>query len=202
MKGPMASRGTKGFSLIEMLIVMAIMLIASAISIMFIQPLLLQARLTNAYNTVLATLRQARDISVAQRQIYFVTFSNAAVPNTISITQGSTGAVISTYSLPLDIAFTTIAGFPGPPNAPDGFGAGSTAIDFDQGIVGGVKNVIYFYPDGSGEDVLGNINNGVVYLARPGQLYSGRALTVWGATGRIRGWRLYNNGGNKYWRQQ
>ncbi len=61
-----------------------------------------------------------------------------------------------------------MAGMPTSPNAfpktPDGFGVGTTAIDFDQGIAGGVKNVIYFYPDGSAQDAAGNINNGVVYL--------------------------------------
>src|SRR5689334_22874725 len=41
-KGSMAARGTKGFSLIELLIVIAIMMIASAISIMAIQPMLQQ----------------------------------------------------------------------------------------------------------------------------------------------------------------
>ena len=64
-----------------------------------------------------------------------------------------------------------------------------TAIDFDQGIVAGAKNVIYFYPDGSAADVLGNVNNGVVYIARPGFIDSSRAITLWGATGRLRGWR-------------
>jgi len=43
----------------------------------------------------------------------------------------------------------------------------------------------------------------VLYLARPGNLYSSRAVTLWGITGRIRGWRLYQNGGaGAYWRQQ
>ncbi len=196
----MVSRRTQGFSLIEMMIVMAVFLIASAISAMFIQPLLLEARVTNAYNTTLMTLRHARDIAVSQRQVFYVTF-NGGNPNTISITQGSSGVVVATYPLPTDVGFNALTGLPAAPNTPDGFGNGGTAIDFDQGITGGVKNVIYFYPDGTGEDVVGNINNGVVYIARTGQLYSSRAITLWGATGRMRGWRLYNNG-NPYWRQQ
>jgi hypothetical protein len=154
-------------------------------------------------------LRQAREFSVAQRQIYFVTLSNAAVPNTITITQGSTGTVTNTYSLPTDVAFVAYPNLPASPVAfpmtPDGFGIGTTAIDFDQGIVGGIKNVIYFYPDGSAQDAVGNINNGVVYLALAGNnLYvnSSRAITLWGATGRLRGWHIYWNGAVWYWRQQ
>jgi len=91
------------------------------------------------------------------------------------------------------------------PTTPDGFGVGATAIDFDQGVAGGVKNVIYFYPDGSAEDVNGNVNNGVVYLAllgNAGYFKSSRAITLWGATGRVRAWRLESNAGAYYWRQQ
>jgi len=205
----MVSRRMRGFSLIELMIVIALILVVTGFSIMTIQPSLRQGDVTEAYNQTLMALRQAREFSVAQRQIYFVTLSNAAVPNTITITQGSTGNLINTYSLPTDVAFVAYPGLPASPVAfpmtPDGFGIGTTAIDFDQGIVGGIKNVIYFYPDGSAQDAVGNINNGVVYLALAGNnLYvnSSRAITLWGATGRLRGWHIYWNGAVWYWRQQ
>jgi prepilin-type N-terminal cleavage/methylation domain-containing protein len=196
----------RGFSLIEMMVVIALILIVSAFALMSIQPALKQGRVTQAYNTTLMTMRQARDISIAQRQIYFVTLSNAAVPNSITITQGSTGTVTATYFLPTDVAFDAEPGLPNsavaPPTTPDGFGIGTTAIDFDQGIAAGAKNVVYFYPDGSAADALGNVNNGVVYLARPGFIDSSRAITLWGATGRLRGWQAYKSGAKYYWRQQ
>jgi prepilin-type N-terminal cleavage/methylation domain-containing protein len=205
-KGLMSSRRMAGFSMIEMLVVIALILIVTAFSVMTIQPSLKQGHVTEAYNQTLMALRQARDTSVAQRQIYFVTLSNAAVPNTITITQGSTGTVTATYFLPTDVAFVAVAGIPVSPAAfpatPDGFGVGGTAIDFDQGVLGGVKNVIYFYPDGSAEDVIGNVNNGVVYVAMPAFVNTSRAITLWGATGRLRGWRINLNAGKYYWRQQ
>lgn len=193
----------RGFSLIEMMGVIGIILIVSAFAVMKLQPDLQETRVTNAYNTTLMAMRQARDISVAQRQTYYVTFThNAAPPDTITLTQGGTGTVIDTYQLPLDLAFTVVTGIPtGAGQTPDGFGNGGTAIAFDQGVSGGAANVVYFYPDGSAQDVNGNINNGVIYIARPGFLYTSRAITLWGATGRLRGWRVYSNNGSTYWRQ-
>jgi len=203
----MRQRRMRGFSLLEMMAVIAIMLIASAITAMSIQPALKAARVTSGYNTALGVLRQARDNSIGQRQVFIVTFSNAAVPNTVTITQALTGNVLYTYTLPSDVLFTVVAGFPTSPVAfpmtPDGFGVGATPIDFDQNIVGGIKNMIYFQPDGSAQDVNGAINNGVVYITRAGDLYDARAITVWGATGRLRGWHMYTNaGGTYYWREQ
>src|SRR5580698_9208276 len=209
MKGFMAARKMRGFSLIEMMIVIAMIVIVLAFSIMAIQPSLKQANVTEGFNQTLMALRQARDISVAQRQIYFVTLSNAAVPNSITITQGSTGTVTATYFLPNNVAFVALPNLPTSPVAypmtPDGFGIGTTAIDFDQGVAGGVKNVIYFYPDGSAQDAIGNVNNGVVYLAltgNPAYINTSRAITLWGATGRLRGWHIYSNAAQWYWRQQ
>jgi hypothetical protein len=86
---------------------------------------------------------------------------------------------------------------------PDGFGNGVLAIDFDQGVAGGgIKNQVMFMPDGSAHDVNGNWNSGIVYVLRPGDLYSARAVTLYGATGRIRGWRLLSSPGGPQWFQQ
>lgn len=196
----MRAHKMRGFSLLEIMAAISIMLISSAIILMGIQPALKQTRVNAAYNTTLNVLRQARDTTISQRQTYFVTLNNAVNPNTITVTQASSGLVVSSYTLPTDVKYQVMVGFPAA--APDGFGAGAVPIDFDQGIAGGANNVIYFYPDGSAQDVAGNVNNGIVYIARAGDFYSARAITVWGATGRIRGWQLDTNAGVKYWRQQ
>jgi prepilin-type N-terminal cleavage/methylation domain-containing protein len=198
----MGSRKMRGFSLIELMITVTIILIVSGAAILGMQPALQAGRVTNAYNITLAAIRQTRDFAIGQRQQFSVTFNNAATPNTITITRAGNGNVVNTYQLPTDVAYTVVSGIPTAANAvPDGFGSGSTAIGFDQGVAGGAQNVIYFMPDGTAQDVNGNLNNGVIYIARAGQLYSSHAITVWGATGRLRGWMLYNKSGTPYWRQ-
>ena len=207
-----------GFSLLEMVIVMALMLIMASVSFVSMQPMLRQQRVTNAYNTVLSAMRQARDNSVAQRTSYVVTFNSSTVPHSITIAptfagpQGILAPV--TFNLPYDIRFSAESGIPtSAPLVPDGFGTGAKAVDFGYTASGGVggKTVIYFCPDGSAQDgagaggagqCTGNQNNGVVYIARSGELLSSRALTVWGSTGRIRGWRLYSGGGGAVWQRQ
>ncbi len=197
----MPDRRMRGFSMLEMMIVVAIMMIASAVALISMQPALKQSRVTNAYNTTLAAMRRGREASIGERRRYLVRFSNAAVPNTISISPAdpAPGGVRATYSLPTDVKYVTVTGFPAV--GPDGFGSGSTAIDFDQNIAVPTKTDIYFYPDGSAQDVNNNINNGVVYVARPGDLNTAMAITLWGATGRLRGWRYTAVGGAR-WIQQ
>jgi type II secretory pathway pseudopilin PulG len=213
----MPERTMRGFSVLEMMIVVAIAIIMGSITFISLQPALRDAQVNAAYDMALSQLRMARQRSIEERKQYIVCFGNAAplgaatplgAPNTRTIqlfrwdvgTAIAAAVQISTIQLPQNINFQTIAGFP--VTGPDQFGAGTVAIDFDQGVAGGNKQQVMFIPDGSARDTLGNLNNGVVYIARAGTLYSGKAITLFGSTGRIRGWRLANSGGAAKWMQQ
>ena len=198
----MPDRSLRGFSLLEMMMVVAIAFVAAAVSLMSLQPVLRRSRVTSAYNTALMAMRRGREASIGERRRYLVRFSNAAIPNTVSITPADPvpGGVRVTYSLPVDVQFTTVTGMPAV--GPDGFGNGTVAIDFDQNIAAPTKTDVYFYPDGSAQDVNNNINNGVVYVARPGELNTAMAISLWGATGRLRGWSYTTVGGAPKWMQQ
>jgi len=66
----------------------------------------------------------------------------------------------------------------------------------------GIRDQIMFLPDGSVRDTNGNLSSGIVYIARDVELYSSRAVTVYAATGRIRGWRLNKVSGSPVWSEQ
>jgi len=216
----MGVRDARGFSLLEMMIVCSIILIVAGIGFMAMQPVLKDARVNQAFEDVLMPLRVARQRAIAERKQYIVCFGLATpagaltplgAPTAQSVqifrwdagTALSAATQISINTLPTDMQMAVVVGMPnGAATVPDGFGNATVAIDFDQGVAGAIKNQVLFMPDGSAHDVNGSWNSGIVYVARPGDLYSSRAVTLYGATGRIRGWRLLASGGGPKWFQQ
>ena len=207
----MRSHTSKGFSLLELMITVSIALILSAVTFIAMQPMLNRSHLDSAYDTTLMALRNTRNLAITQSHEYYVNFNPAGFPpGTIQVQYQppALGAGVAppleqviTYSIPADVSFAVEPGFPA--NAPDGFGAGANPIDFGQALAGEPMNYVVFMPDGSSQDNLGNFNSGVVYLTRPlDNLINSRAITVWGPTGRIRGWRLIQQAGAWIWMQQ
>ena len=199
----MKFRNERGFSLLELMVVIGIGLVLAGMSFIAMMPMYNKNHVDQAYDTTLATIRNYHNQSVTQSKRYILTFSS---PGTITVYYWGKNATppdpapvqISTYALPTDIQFAVQSGFPNP--GPDSFGTGAAAVSMNTCAVL-TQSCLIFMPDGSAQDDAGNFNNGVVYLTRPGDLYSSRAVTVWGATGRTRGWRLYPNSGNT-WVQQ
>jgi type II secretory pathway pseudopilin PulG len=192
--------------MLELMIVISVSLILAAVADISLQPAIKQEHVNQAYNMTLMAMRRARDQAAADMRVYEVTFTgpNAGVNGgTITVTQDiPTAPVLFQVTLPVDVTFNN-SGLPAT-TAPDGFGTGGNTFDFDQ-ITGGGGNTIYFYPDGSAQDAGpngGNPNNGVLYLGMSGQLLTYRAISLWGYTGRIRGWQLVNaSGGTWTWNQ-
>jgi prepilin-type N-terminal cleavage/methylation domain-containing protein len=203
----------RGFSMVEMLIVMCVLLVLVAITFISYQTAMKSVRTSNAFNQVLQQIRSARQSAIEKREQYIVCFGAGSAPTgaahpygapdaqSIQIYEWPYGAALSTaiqissVELPSDIQFQSLSGLP--TATPDGFG--STAINFDQGVAGGVNNQIMFMPDGSARDTNGNFNSGIIYLGRTGDLTSARAITLFGASGATRGWRISHPGGAASW---
>jgi type II secretory pathway pseudopilin PulG len=198
--------------MLELMITVCIATILCAVTFVSMQPILNQNHVNAAYDTALMALRNTRDLAITQSHEYYVNFNPAGFPaGTIQVQYQAPAAVaggalppiqqVITYAIPTDMSFAVQAGFP--TNTPDGFGTGANAIDFGQALAGEPLNYVVFYPDGSSQDNLGNYNSGIIYLTRPTDNFSNsRAITVWGATGRIRGWRLNQVLGVWTWIQQ
>jgi len=195
-----------------MLAAIAISLTLAGITVMAFVPVFKSQDVTTAYNSTLTTLRRARDQAAGDMRTYVVTFTS---PGTITVQQSvsttgtcqipPTGNVLITTILPSDVTFHVEPGVPTSstvaPMTPDQFGTAAYPVDLDELNTPGTATVC-FNPDGTATDAQGNTSSGVVYLGRPGDLYSSRAITLWGATGRLRGWRLYNVSGTNTWSQQ
>jgi prepilin-type N-terminal cleavage/methylation domain-containing protein len=202
----------RGMSLLEMMITVALGLTIGGITFMAMMPMFKRNHVDLAYETTLMVLRNTRNLAITQSHQYYVNFNPAGFPaGTIQVTYQppvvGAGALppiqqVATYRLPQDVSFAVMGGFPA--STPDGFGAGVAAIDFGQGLGGGSLNYVTFMPDGSSRDTLGNYNSGVVYISRTfdANAYNSRAVTVWGTTGRIRGWHVYRQGALTRWVQQ
>ena len=179
-----------GFSLTELLVTVAILMTGGAIAVMNIAGAVRSSHVETAYQNTLDQLRFARQVAIDKRTVCRVDF---AAPGTITVTQAfadGNPVLTETITLPADVQYTIVAGMPSPPSpTPDNIGSGRVAIDFDQVKAGG-GTTIFFQPDGSALDAFGLANDGVIYVARPGNLSGARAITLLGTTGRIRGWRL------------
>jgi len=200
----------RGFSLLELMIVIAISLTVASIGVLAIMPVLKQDHLDTAYETTLSLMRTYRTRAVAESSRYVLTFT---APGTINVqtwgyvappavSPAPVNVPGATYTLPSDISFAVQASFPNP--GPDNFGTGATAIGFNTcGVIEAGAACLVFYPDGSVQDDAGNYNSGIIYLTRStSNKYQSRAITVFGTTGRARGWRLYNQSGADTWVQQ
>ena len=174
------AKRSRGFSMIEMVVVVAIIMVMLGITFISLQPALKEAHATNAYDSVLMQIRNARAKAVENRQQYIVCFgattpAGAATPlgaptaQSVQVFQWPAGAALSAaiqitkVDLPADIQFQALGGLPAA--APDGFGSGAVAIDFDRGVAAPITNQIMFLPDGSARDTAGNLNSGILYIA-------------------------------------
>jgi prepilin-type N-terminal cleavage/methylation domain-containing protein len=192
------ARGQHGFSLIELMVVLTIIFIVSAIAVTMLTPNLQQARVDAEMREVLDTFRQAREFSIANRryvQISFPANNQIQVTQMDNLTPGAGGVnpVLTTLTLAPPLVFN----LDGMPDTPDAYGNGN-AIEI-AGINGGPPAGMYFQSDGQFVAAATYLPiNGTVFMGYPGQQSTARAVTILGTTGRVRGWK---SAGNTTWYQ-
>lgn len=179
----------RGFSMVELMVSLMIILIVSAIAVVSLKPNLDQARVDSAMRVVLSTFRQAREFAIANRRYVQISFP---ANNQIRVTQlnsrtpgaGAVNPILTTVTLAPPLVFN----LDGMPDTPDGYGK-SGPIVF-EGVVNGPVGGMLFQSDGELVDGATNLPiNGGIFLGVPGLQSTARAVTILGTTGRIRGWR-------------
>ena len=196
-------RRQQGSSIVEVVTVVAIMLTLSAMAIISGTRPSQSTNANSAADTVVDALHAARQLAISKRRNVLVSFN---APNTVAM---------SVQPLPTDPApaaipsvqlnsgaiggaqFYLMPGVPNTPMAPLGFG-NANAIDLEPVNGGAVGQAIMFTSSGSlvgagtaapaNYYAVGNNDpiNATIYIGVPGVPVSARAITVVGATGRVR----------------
>ncbi len=114
----MKSTKHRGFSLLELLIVVSIGLTMASISFIAMKPLFNENHVDQAYDTTLSVMRNYRNQSITANLRYIVTFT---APGTLTVQRwdyalpvSPAPVTVATYTLPSDIQFAVQAGFPNP----------------------------------------------------------------------------------------
>jgi prepilin-type N-terminal cleavage/methylation domain-containing protein len=168
-----------GFSLIELGIVMLVIAVVSGVALVNVSAILPGINANTAMYQTIAQLRAGREMAIAQRRDILLNFlgDNQIQLLRVEIPAGTT--LMSTVTLENGIEFRL---FGGVPDSPDSFGNGA-AVDF------GAATSLVFLSDGTLVDENGNPLNGSVYLGLADHPETARAVTILGATGRVRGYR-------------
>jgi type II secretory pathway pseudopilin PulG len=210
--------------LLEVTIVLLITIVAAGWALISIRDAVRNQKAERSLQQVLSMTRTARQLAVDRRRVFMVTYSTSPGTMTLTVTDpknssGDCAAATSQWPdapspaappTPLlgNFDFAWVKGAPnGATTAPDGFTGGSatTPIAFTSSIN---PTSLCFFPDGSARDANNAFNSGVVYLApssksetsTTAQLNNMRAMTIFGATGRISGWRLSQASSGLQWK--
>jgi prepilin-type N-terminal cleavage/methylation domain-containing protein len=185
-------RSAAGFSLVEMMIVVGLAAVLTGMAVSQAGISRPGVKGDGGMRVIIGQMNQARQIAIQQRRYIRVVFTT---PNLMQVIREDTTttatvctATCTTLSSPViegNVQFGTVTGVI---DTPDGFGINAAA--FNGGPVAfGSALVVKFKPDGTLVNQDGASTNGTVFLAIPGTALSSRAVTVLGATGRVRGYR-------------
>ncbi len=168
---------TRGYTLVEMLMVIAIGLTMMALATISVGRAISSIRGDGALYTIMAQLRKARQAAISRSRVSVFAFQ---VPNEMLLYRLETSGdltLLNQIFLEGNVQFVQFADIP---DTPDGFGA-AASVDF-----GG--EAPRFITDGSLVDASGATLSGTVFLGIQDDPLSARAVTVFGGTGQVRGY--------------
>jgi prepilin-type N-terminal cleavage/methylation domain-containing protein len=175
-----AARGERGYSLIEIMVVMCLIAIVSAMAVPVASEFLNQRKADSGVVSAMAAVAAARDRAIAERRNIQFTF---VAPNRIELSRVEVPdgdlTLVETFVLDNGQMFVK---FDGTGDTPDKFGA-----DAEQSFTG--DEPVMFTSDGSLIDSNGDVVNGTIFVGQKGQEITARAVTVFGVTGLTKAWK-------------
>ncbi|HYR84700.1 MAG TPA: prepilin-type N-terminal cleavage/methylation domain-containing protein [Terriglobia bacterium] len=168
-------RQDKGFSLVEVTVVVGLIMIGSAVAVVQMRQSAAAIDADKASNMAIAELRYARQVAVDERRTVNVAFVGS---NGITVTRqngGGSTTLLDSVTLPSGYTF----GLPtGVDDTPEAFG-NTQPVSFNLGTTGS------FLGDGIFVSGAGIVMNGTVFTIGSGN-GSARAVTLTGASGRMK----------------
>jgi type II secretory pathway pseudopilin PulG len=178
------ARNQSGYSVIELLIVLACVGVISGYLFIRAVNVLPSFKSNSALDQVIQQMRFARNTAITERRAVIVNISPAS--GTIQLQQ-----VPANGGPPITLSTTLLTGsqfclVPGVPDTPMRFGNPQPVNFVNAGNPGAVVAVTEFLTDGSFGGAVGVPVNGTIFTCIPGNTQSARAVTILGATGRVR----------------
>jgi len=171
----------RGFSLVEVLVVVALISIGSAVALVQMRSSMQILDADRACDLVMTQLRYARQIAVDQRRNVLVEFLGNNEMKATRQDGGGVTTVIYDVTLPAGFTFSMPMGVA---DTPDGYSPGVTAAVYFNGETSGT-----FLGDGVFVNGAGNLLNGAVFTMG-GSGSTARAVTLNGASGRTKTYTL------------
>ena len=177
-----SNRLQRGFSLLEILTGLAIISIVLAMGMLNYSTILPNYKANSAMDQLLYQLRSARERAISHRREVQVQFGGTNQFTVTELWLVGTAPPATTVSFEGGaqyIVFSTIPDLPAP------FNFGNTAAVYFGGLSGGPP-IMKFSTTGSFIDGGNTLVNGTVFMGIPGKPSTARAISVLGATGRVR----------------
>jgi len=178
-------RQNEGFSLVEIGIGLMLACSLAGFALINMGAVMPGIRANQAMYQTVSQLRQGRQLAIAQRREIQLRFTGNNGMSLVRNEFPEGEYVLSEVSLNKDCQFMKSDDID--MDTPDSFGPDELsemgAVDF------GGADTLTFLSDGTLVDGLGNPVNGTVFIGLPDHPEMARAVTILGATGRIRGYR-------------